>query len=101
MITHLPHRLSSPFLIWCAKQGHTVAPKKGCIQIKLDNGKNAEIYCNGKDQVEYKMNELCQKRFRSFCKEWLENYDNFIAKLNFEYEMATKSAANQHYLRVA
>ena len=79
MVKNIPDSLTFPFTVWMAESGFYPSTKKGFLVMKRGN-EVAKISMVETDQG-FAMNEVCQKRFLSFCRAYLNRDKNFLVQL--------------------
>ena len=79
MVKFIPNSLSFAFTVWMYESGYYVSAKKDCIVMKRSNDV-AKISMVETD-MGFAMNDVCQKRFLSFCRAYLNRDKNYIDQL--------------------
>ena len=102
-ITHLPAELCAPFIQWMLNGGHEPNRKKDCVTLK--RGSNvAKIFCTGRVEPSYKMNDYCITRFEMFLQQWIKQDRRFTDSLRSQAEKTVTAAQRElgiSYLRIA
>lgn len=93
MVTHIPDTLSFPFTVWMYESGYYVSAKKDCIVMKRSNDV-AKISMVETEQG-FAMNDVCQKRFLSFCRAWLNRDKSYIDQLHMRGVTKLKNLSYQ------
>lgn len=78
-MTHIPSNLLLPFLMFMHESGYGASYKKGFTVFKRGN-EVAKISTTETDKG-FAMNEVCQKKFCSFCRAWLNRDKHFVSQL--------------------
>ncbi|WP_391485794.1 hypothetical protein [Acinetobacter pittii] len=79
MMKYIPDSMSYPFTVWMSESGFYPSYKKGYIVMK--RGKEVAKISLIKTKKGFEMNEVCQKRFTSFCRTWMNRDKHFIDQL--------------------
>ncbi|MFY6050186.1 hypothetical protein ACOUV8_10355 [Acinetobacter baumannii] len=79
MMKYIPDSMSYPFTVWMSESGFYPSYKKGYIVMK--RGKEVVKISLIKTKKGFEMNEVCQKRFTSFCRVWMNKDKRFINQL--------------------
>jgi hypothetical protein len=79
MMKFIPDTMSFPFTVWMSENGFYPSHKKGFIVLKRGN-EVAKISTLETD-IGFAMNEVCQKRFASFCRAYLNRDKQFLDQL--------------------
>lgn len=79
MVKNIPDSLTFPFTVWMAESGFYPSTKKGFLVMKRGN-EVAKISMQETEQG-FAMNDICQKRFLSFCRAYLNRDKNYIDQL--------------------
>ena len=79
MVKHIPDSLTFPFTVWMAENGSYPSYKKNFLVMKRGN-EVAKISMQETEQG-FEMNEVCQKKFLSFCRAYLNRDKNYIDQL--------------------
>lgn len=79
MVKNIPDSLTFPFTVWMAESGFYPSTKKGFLVMKRGN-EVAKISMHKTEQG-FAMNEVCQKKFLSFCRAYLNKDNKFIEQL--------------------
>lgn len=81
MVKHIPDMLTFPFTMWMMDKGFVPSrSKKNEFLLKLDK-EVLRISVNKITAKGFEMNLVCQKRFLSFCRAYLNKDQNFIHAL--------------------
>ncbi|WP_149943671.1 hypothetical protein [Acinetobacter pittii] len=79
MMKYIPDSMSYPFTVWMSESGFYPSYKKGYIVMK--RGKEVAKISLIETKKGFEMNEVCQKRFTSFCRTWMNKDKHFIDQL--------------------
>lgn len=79
MVKNIPDSLTFPFTVWMAENGFYPCTKKNFLVMKRGN-EVAKISMVETEQG-FAMNDICQKRFLSFCRAYLNRDKNYIDQL--------------------
>jgi hypothetical protein len=79
MVKNIPDSLTFPFTVWMAENGFYPCTKKNVLVMKRGN-EVAKISMVEKEQG-FEMNDVCQKKFLSFCRAYLNRDKNYIDQL--------------------
>ncbi|MFW1788779.1 hypothetical protein [Acinetobacter pittii] len=79
MMKYIPDSMSYPFTVWMSESGFYPSYKKGYIVMK--RGKEVAKISLIETKKGFEMNEVCQKRFTSFCRTWINRDKHFIDQL--------------------
>ena len=79
MVKNIPDSLTFPFTVWMAENGFYPCTKKNFLVMKRGN-EVAKISMVETEQG-FAMNDICQKRFLSFCRAWLNRDKSYIDQL--------------------
>ena len=79
MVKNIPDSLTFPFTVWMAENGFYPCTKKNFLVMKRGN-EVAKISMHETEQG-FAMNDICQKRFLSFCRAYLNRDKNYIDQL--------------------
>ena len=79
MVKNIPDSLTFPFMVWMAENGFYHCTKKNFLVMKRGN-EVAKISMVETEQG-FAMNDICQKRFLSFCRAYLNRDNKFIDQL--------------------
>ena len=82
MVKFIPDSLTFPFTVWMHESGYYVSAKKNCIVMKRSNDV-AKISMIETEQG-FEMNDVCQKKFLSFCRAYLNRDKNYIDQLRMQ-----------------
>ena len=76
MVKNIPDSLTFPFTVWMAENGFYPCTKKNFLVMKRGN-EVAKISMVETEQG-FEMNDVCQKKFLSFCRAYLNRDKNYI-----------------------
>ena len=93
MVKFIPNSLSFAFTVWMHESGYYVSAKKDCIVMKRSNDV-AKISMHETEQG-FAMNDVCQKRFLSFCRAWLNRDKSYIDQLHMRGVTKLKNLSYQ------
>ena len=93
MVKNIPNSLSFAFTVWMHESGYYVSAKKDCIVMKRNNDV-AKISMVETD-MGFAMNDVCQKRFLSFCRAWLNRDKSYIDQLHMRGVTKLKNLSYQ------
>ena len=79
MMKNIPDSLTFPFTVWMAENGFYPCAKKNFLVMKRGN-EVAKISMVETEQG-FEMNDVCQKKFLSFCRAYLNRDKNYIDQL--------------------
>ena len=79
MVKNIPDSLTFPFTVWMAENGFYPCTKKNFLVMKRGN-EVAKISMVETEQG-FAMNDVCQKRFLSFCRAYLNRDKKYIDQL--------------------
>lgn len=79
MMKYIPDTMSYPFTVWMSESGFYPSYKKGFIVMK--RGKEVAKISTKETSKGFEMNDVCQKRFASFCRVWMNKDKRFINQL--------------------
>ena len=79
MVKNIPDSLTFPFAVWMSENGFYPSAKKGFLVMKRGN-EVAKISMVETEQG-FAMNDICQKRFLSFCRAYLNREKKYIDQL--------------------
>lgn len=78
MMKYIPDSMSYPFTVWMSESGFYPS-YKGYLVMK--RGKEVAKISTKETKNGFEMNEVCQKRFTSFCRVWMNKDKRFINQL--------------------
>ena len=93
MVKFIPNSLSFAFTVWMHESGYYVSAKKDCIVMKRSDDV-AKISMHETD-MGFAMNDVCQKRFLSFCRAWLNRDKSYIDQLHMRGVTKLKNLSYQ------
>ncbi|WP_457793826.1 hypothetical protein, partial [Acinetobacter baumannii] len=79
MMRNIPDSMSFPFTVWMCENGYYPSHKNGFIILK--RGKEVAKISMNETKDGYPMNDICQKKFASFCRAWMNRDKHFIEQL--------------------
>ncbi|MBR8588511.1 hypothetical protein KD918_03390 [Acinetobacter baumannii] len=79
MMKYIPDSMSYPFTVWMSESGFYPSYKKGFIVMK--RGKEVAKISLIETKKGFEMNDICQKKFASFCRAWMNRDKHFIEQL--------------------
>ncbi len=72
MMKFIPDTMSFPFTVWMSENGFYPSHKKGNEVAKISTQETKHGFA---------MNEVCQKKFASFCRAWMNRDKHFVDQL--------------------
>ena len=93
MVKFIPNSLSFAFTVWMAENGFYPCTKKNFLVMKRGN-EVAKISMVETEQG-FAMNDVCQKRFLSFCRAWLNRDKSYIDQLHMRGVTKLKNLSYQ------
>ena len=101
MMTRIPHQFTNLFSYWLYCDGYRPQLKKDALVMRRGDSV-LKIFCHkAKAQQDYLMNEACQRKFRQFCRCYLNEAAGFLTRLEREANVEVSRAKNFNYLMVA
>ncbi|RGD90535.1 hypothetical protein [Acinetobacter sp. SWAC57] len=101
MITRLPCRFTNLFTYWLYRDGYRSQVKKDAVVLRRGDSV-LKIFCHkGREQQDYLMDEACQRKFKQFCRCYLNGYSEFLINLAREARVEFTRSKNFNYLMVA
>ena len=79
MVKNIPKNLTFPFSYWMAENGFYLSQKKEYMVMK--RGAEVEKISMVETEQGFAMNDICQKRFLSFCRAYLNRDKKYIDQL--------------------
>ncbi|MEA1231059.1 hypothetical protein ODQ17_16925 [Acinetobacter sp. IRS14] len=79
MMKFIPNTMSFPFTVWMSENGFYPSHKKGFIVLK--KGNEVAKISTQETKHGFAMNEVCQKKFASFCRAWINRDKQFVDQL--------------------
>ena len=91
MVKHIPESLAVPFSVWMMDKGFVPSrSKRNEFLLKLDK-EVLRISVNKITTKGFEMNLVCQKRFLSFCRAFLNKDQNFVKALRMRGDLQIAS----------
>jgi hypothetical protein len=93
MVTHIPVQVMLPFTLWMHESGSYPSYKKGYVVMK--RGDDVAKISMVETDMGFAMNDVCQKRFLSFCRAWLNRDKSYIDQLHMRGVTKLKNLSYQ------